>query len=120
MEGALLPNHAPEHQRGGDILGYNGSQGHSGHAHLQRDDKQQVEPHVDHAGKGEEIQRPLGVPLGPKDGRAKVIHKVGGQAQKVDPQIHTGQVDNVGGRGGPLQQLPCQRHAQQGHHHAAG
>ena len=65
MEGALLPNHAPDYQGCGDILGYNGSQGHSGHAHLQRDDKQQVEPYIDHTGKGKEIQRSLGVPLGP-------------------------------------------------------
>ena len=61
-----------------------GGQGDAGHVHLKQNDKNKVEDHVDRAGEGEKVEGALGVPLGPEDGRAEVVHKVGGQAQKVD------------------------------------
>ena len=80
-----------------------------------RDDKHQVEEHVDHSGKGEEVQGPLGVALRPEDSGAKVVYQIGGHPEEVDAQIDGGQVDNIGGGGHPLQQLPDHNGAEEHH-----
>ena len=119
MEGTLLLYHAPYHQGGGDILGNDGGQRHSGHIHLQGNHKNQIQEHIDHAGEGEKIQRPLRVPLGPQDGCAEIVDQVGRHAQEIDAQVHGGQVDDIRGGGGPLQQLADHHHTENHHAHAA-
>ena len=86
---------------------------------MERDDKDEVEGHVYDSGEGEVVQRPLGVALGPEDGRAEVVEQVGGHSQKVDAQVDGGQADNVGGRGHPLQKLADHRHPEDHHGDAA-
>ena len=101
-------------------MGDDGGQGHAGHVHLKDDHKDQIQDHVDDSGEGEKVQRPLGVPLGPKDGGPEIVDKIGGQAQEIDAQVHSGQVDDIGGGGHPLQQLPGHSHAKCRHNNAAG
>lgn len=118
-EGTLVPHQGQQHQDGGHVLGDDGSQGHAGHVHMEDDDEHQVQNHVDDTCGGEEVEGPLGVPLGPEDGGAEVIEHVAGHSAEVDPQVHGGQADDVLRGAHELQHLPAQQQAQAHQHHAA-
>ena len=93
---------AKEDQPRGDKLRNDRRNGHAGDAHVEHDDEDQVEDHVDDPGGQKEIQRPLGVADGAQDGGAEVVDQNGGHPDKVDAHIERGLIDDVVGRAGQL------------------
>ena len=93
----------PNDQRGGNALGDHGGQCHTGHVHVELDDKNQVQQHIDHTGGQQEIQRTLRIPAGTEQGCAEVIKHGGGHTGKIDPQIDRGQPQHIVGALHPLQ-----------------
>ena len=119
MEGPLLPHQAAQHQNSGNVLGGDGGQSHTRHAHIHQDHEDQVQHHIDHASSGEVVQGPLCIPLRPEDGRAKVIKYVGGHAQEVNTQVKGRQINDVSRRRHPHQQLPGHDSSKNHQGHAA-
>ena len=93
---ALGAGQRPQDQKGRQVLAQNGGQGRAGHAHLPDDDKEQVQPDVQHPGNGQVDQRLAGVPHRAEHAVAKVVDGHGRHPQKVDAQVQNGPVDQVG------------------------
>ena len=96
-----------------------GGQGHAGYAHVEGDDKDQVQHHIDHTGNAQEVQGAAGVPLGPENGAAEVIEHIGGHTAEVDPQVQGGQADDVVRGGHELQHLAAEEYTGDEQDHAA-
>ena len=94
-----LLHEAADHQCGRNALGDHGGQCHACHIHVEVDDKDQIQDHVDNAGCEQVIERSLGIAAGPQQSGAKVVEHGGGHAGEVDPQVERGQTDH------------CQEHA---------
>ena len=102
---------AQQHQGGGNALGNHRGDGNALHAHVEHDDEQQVQQHVDDTGNQQEVQGPLGIPHRPQDGRAEVVEHHHGHAHKVNAHVQHRLVDDVGGGAHQLQQRPGQANA---------
>ena len=76
--------HAPQYQRGGDILRNNSGNADTRHTEIELDDQKQVETDIDDAGKEKEDQRPAGIAHAAQYRRTKVIQHTAWHPQKVD------------------------------------
>ena len=119
MQRPLLFHQAAQHQNRGYVLGNNRSQGHARHIHMEYDNQNQIQNHIDDSGKKQVIEGPLRISLGPQNSRAEVIEHVGRHAEKVYSQIDRGQINDISGRGHPFQQLTDHNDAKNHHNHAA-
>ncbi len=89
--------HAPQYQRGGDILRNNGGNADTRYAEIELDDQKQVETDIDDAGKEKEDQGPAGIAHAAQYRRTKVIQHTARHPQKVDAQIQNSQWENIVG-----------------------
>ena len=111
---ALMPQ-AVQHKSCRQPLGDHGGNGHTGHAPPEADYKNQVQHHIDRAGNGQVIHRPLSVTLGTQQHTAKVIGQFSRQTQKVESQVQNRRADNPVRGAHQFQQVRCPPDAQ--HHH---
>ena len=75
--------------------GRNRCDGDSRHSHVEDDDKEQVSEDIDQAGKGKADQGMGAVALAPEYGRAEVVDHEKRHAQKIDPQIEPGHMEDI-------------------------
>ena len=76
--------HAPQHQRGGDMLRNNGGNADARHTEIELDDQKQVEADIDDAGEEKEDQGSAGIAHAAQYRRTKVIQHTAWHPQKVD------------------------------------
>ena len=95
MAGALHLHQAQQNQNRRNGLGNDGRQRDARNAHVEYDDKEQVQKDVDDAGQGQKVKRALGVADRPEDGRAKVVKHEGRHPHKVDAHIQHRLVDDI-------------------------
>ena len=87
----MEPTHHHSHgQHAADALAQEGSPGHTGHAHLERGDKQDVHADVGHRGHRQEIERSFGIAQGGENAGSDVVEEYKRQAPDVDIQIQFG------------------------------
>ena len=95
MAGALHLHQAQQNQNRRNGLGNDGCQRDARNAHVEHDDKEQVQKDVDDAGQGQKVKRALGVADRPEDGRAKVVKHEGRHPHKVDAHVQHRLVDDI-------------------------
>ena len=109
---------AQQHQPRGNTLGNHRGNGHAGHIQVEADDKEQVQHHVDDSRQEQEVQRPLGIPHRPQDGRAEVIEHAGRHADEIDAHVQAGLVQHLLWGAHQLQHGRCQGNADDQHNAA--
>lgn len=87
LKASCLMNQAAQHQQCGNALGNNGGCCNARNTHMEADDKNQVENHIDDAGGKQKIQGSLGIPCGAQYGGAEVIKHGGGHSHKINTHI---------------------------------
>ena len=87
LQATFRTHQTQDDQPGGDILGNHRGDGNARDAQVEPDHQDQVQNHVDHAGYGQIIQWLAGIAHRPQNGRAKVIHHAGRDAQEENAQI---------------------------------
>ena len=95
----LLAHETANHQRRRNTLGNRGRETYSGGAHIQRDDEQQVEQHVDYSAADEVYQRAAGVPGGAEERVSEIVDHHERHSAEVEPQIIRSHAENALRRG---------------------
>ena len=95
----LLAHEAANHQRRRNTLGNRGRKTYSSGAHIQRDDEQQVEHHVDYSAADEVYQRAAGVPGGAEERVSEIVDHHERHSAEVEPQIIRSHAENALRRG---------------------
>ncbi len=113
-DGTAFPHETADHQKCGDALGDDRCQRHTGHIHVEHNDKQEIQHHIDGAGGREIVQRPAGVADCPQQSGAEVIEHGGGHPQKVDAQIQGRELEDLRRRLHPGEELPGAGHTGHG------
>lgn len=89
-DAAVRPHQHRQHQHRRHRLGDDGGPGHTGHAHVEPDHKQQVQPGIQHRRHHQKIEGPPGVAHGPENAGAHVIDQQARDAGEIDGQIRRG------------------------------
>ena len=91
----VRPEKAQKNEDCRDGLGHNRRDGDPCDAHVENDDEDQVEYHVDNSCNKQEKERALGVSKGAQDGCAEVIEHIGRHPDEIDAHIERRLVENV-------------------------
>ena len=109
-----------EAAHGADELGGHGGRGGPCHAPVELQDKQQVQPHVQHRGEQQEYQRRHRVAHAPQERADKVVEHLSADAHEDDETVGIGGVIDLGVRRrhvDPRQHGVQQRQSQRRQHH---
>ena len=103
-EGAFLTAEKAQDGQGGEDVGAARSGGYSCDSHVEDNDQQQVEHHIDAAGKEQDVERALGVAFASEHGLAEGEDHEEGNAKEIDSQEEGGLVEDGGRRAHEAQQ----------------
>ena len=87
MKGAFFFHEQDGDHEGRDRLADDGGQRHARHAHLEQDDEDEVQHHIDDAGHSQTVQRAAGVAHGAQQRGVEVVQHGHRHPDEVDLQI---------------------------------
>ena len=119
VKGAFFFHEQDGDHKGGDRLADDGGQRHARHAHLEQDDEDEVQHHIDDAGHSQTVQRAAGVAYGAQQRGVEVVQHGHRHPDEVDLQIQRRKVNDVFRAGHQFQQAACREKADKGQQHTA-
>lgn len=122
LDAAQTPDKGKKCEKRGDPLTQKGGPGDAAHAHVERDNKKEIERDVAEGGGDEKIEGRPGIAKRGKNAGANIIEKEEEEAADVNPQIEGGIGENAGGclqqaqeRGAGWQADGREEQAEEGH-----
>ena len=106
--------HKAKHTR--NHLGQQRGPSCTGNAHSEVQNKQNVQRHIQQAGKNQKHQRRSGIPQGTENSGEQIVEHRGGDAQENDENIIVGVVKHFLGSAHPAQNPAAQNGGNQSHH----
>ena len=117
LEDRIPPQHVQQAEQPGNHLCDNRGIGRPRHPHLEGNDEQQIQPHIDKGGKNEKIQGRPAVSQRPQHARHQIIENRGAAARENDDNIGVSIRINVRRSIHKPQQRVGQQHADGGEDH---
>ena len=119
VHGTLFLDQQHRDHNGGYRLAEDGGQRNTRHAHLEHDDEQQVQHHIDDTCHRQTDQRAAGVAHGTQQGGVEVVQHGHRHSDEVDLQVKGGKVNDILGAGHQFQQAVGCKKAHKSHQYAA-
>ena len=118
VHGTLFLDQQHRDHNGGYRLAEDGGQRHARHTHLEHDDEQQVQHHIDDTCHRQTDQRAAGVAHGTQQGGVEVVQHGHRHSDEVDLQVKGGKVNDILGAGHQFQQAVGCKKAHKSHQNA--
>lgn len=119
VHGTLFPDQQHRDHNGGYRLAEDGGQRNTRHTHLEYDDEQQVQHHIDDTCHRQTDQRAAGVAHGTQQGGVEVVQHGHRHSDEVDLQVKCSKVNDILGAGHQFQQAVGCKKAHKSHQNAA-
>lgn len=95
LDGPVRVPQLQEQNHGADRIGTDGGDRHAVHGHFQHQHKEQVQQHIQYAGKSQGQQGRFRVAHAPENSRFKVVKQNHRHSQEVNAQVSQGHVEHV-------------------------
>ena len=107
--------HIPQAKQPGNQLCQQRSPAGTGNTHPEAQNKQEIQPHIQQAGKNQKHQRRSGIPQGTENSGEQIVEHRGGDAQENDENIVIGVVKHFLGSSHPSENPAAQDRSDQRH-----